>query len=72
MDVSTGGATRTRPLTSLSVEEVCGLLHSLNLGKYDAGFCALPVDGTVLAAADEEGLKEVLHRFLNSRGPTLP
>ena len=44
------------------------MLHALDLGKYDAGFRALPVNGSVLAAADAEGLKEVPHRFVDARG----
>ena len=51
-----------RPLASLSVEEVCGLLHALDLGKYDAGFRALPVNGKVFGAANDEDLKEVPRR----------
>ena len=67
MGVSAGAATRA--LASLSVEEVCGVLHALDLGKYDAGFRALPVNGSVLAAADAEGLKEVPRRFVDLCGP---
>jgi hypothetical protein len=53
----------TRTLASLSVEEVCALLHRLDLGKYDAGFRAFPVNGSVLAAAEEQDLEEVPHRL---------
>ena len=72
MDVSTGTGGRTRALASLSAEEVCGVLHALQLEKYDAGFRALPVNGSLLAAADHEGLKEVLHLFTGLLGPTFP
>jgi hypothetical protein len=55
-----------RPLASLSVEEVCELLHALDLGKYDAGFRALPVNGKVLGAAKDEDLKEVPRRLYST------
>ena len=48
-----------RSITSLSVEEVCGLLHSLDLGKYDAAFRAFPVNGSQLGLTTDEDLREV-------------
>eukprot|EP00290_Baffinella_frigidus_P011452 CAMPEP_0180141772 /NCGR_PEP_ID=MMETSP0986-20121125/15136_1 /TAXON_ID=697907 /ORGANISM="non described non described, Strain CCMP2293" /LENGTH=466 /DNA_ID=CAMNT_0022084747 /DNA_START=199 /DNA_END=1595 /DNA_ORIENTATION=+ len=55
----------TRKLASISVEEVCtvlwnlGTLMSNELGKYEAGFRAVPVSGAVLATMNDEGLREV-------------
>ena len=46
-------------LTSLSVEEVCALLHAMGLGVYDAGFRALPINGLVLSVVGEQDLTEV-------------
>ena len=57
-----------RPLASLSVEEVCGLLHALDLGQYEKGFRVHRVNGTVLGVAGEEGLTEVVNRFLLTAG----
>ena len=53
----------TRALVSLSVEEVCGVLHALDLGTYDAGARAHPVNGSVLAIVGDEDLKEVPRRI---------
>ena len=49
----------TRKLASLSVDEVCILLHNLELGKYETGFRAVPVNSAILATINDEGLREV-------------
>ena len=71
MSVSAGAAARARALSSLSVEEVCGVLHALDLGEYEAAFRALPANGSVLAAADDDDLIEVLHSLIVSTPPGL-
>mmetsp|Transcript_53759 Transcript_53759/g.128145 ORF Transcript_53759/g.128145 Transcript_53759/m.128145 type:complete len:349 (+) Transcript_53759:204-1250(+) len=48
-----------RKLASLSVDEVCTVLASLEMGKYEAGFRAGPVSGAILAHVDDAGLREV-------------
>ena len=48
-----------RALASISMDEACGLLHALDLGKYESGFRSLPVNGSVLDAAEEGDLIEV-------------
>ncbi|KAJ1480464.1 hypothetical protein T484DRAFT_1810684, partial [Baffinella frigidus] len=47
-----------RKLASLSVDEVCTVLASLGLGKYEAGFRELPVSGAILATVDDADLRE--------------
>ena len=47
-----------RKLASLSVDEVSNLLSNLDMGKYEAGFRALPVNGAMLATADDADLRE--------------
>ena len=41
------------------MEEVCIVLANLGLGKYEAGFRALPVSGAVLATVDDADLRGV-------------
>ena len=58
----------TRPLASLSVDEVCGLLHAMgsatgmDFGQYDAGFRAHSYCGIVLRVAREKDLEKVPNR----------
>jgi len=55
-------AQATRPLASLSVEEVCGLLHALEFGQYATGLRAHSYNGTMLGVAQETDLEEVPDR----------
>jgi len=59
--VGVSAVVATRPLASLSVEEVCGLLHTMDIGQYDAGFRAQSVNGTKLRVARETDLEKVPH-----------
>ena len=56
---SFGNTSTTRQLKSLSVEELCGLLTTLDLGKYAAAFRAFPVNGSQLSVATYMDLLEV-------------
>ena len=58
-----GAPAGTRALISLQVEDVCGMLHALDLGMYDAGFRANLVNGIVLDIVSEEDLEEVPRRL---------
>ncbi|KAJ1481787.1 armadillo-type protein, partial [Baffinella frigidus] len=49
----------TRKIASLSIDGVCTLLRNLDLGKYEAGFRAVPIRGVMLATMNDEGLREV-------------
>ncbi|KAJ1491264.1 armadillo-type protein [Baffinella frigidus] len=46
-------------LASLSVDEVCTVLRNLDLGKYEAGFRAVPVDGAIFSTVNDDGLREM-------------
>ncbi|KAJ1477792.1 armadillo-type protein [Baffinella frigidus] len=73
----------TRQLASLSVEDVCILMSHLDLGRYEAGIRALPVNGAMLVTADDAGLweagvvagihrKELLRRLKEFRAEGVP
>jgi hypothetical protein len=49
----------TRPLASLTVDEVCRLLHSIELGNSAPKFREADFDGEALAGATDQDLQDV-------------
>jgi SAM domain (Sterile alpha motif) len=63
-----GAATKTRPLVSLSEDEVCSLLAKIDLGRYKEVVIHWGIDGSALAAAEHaDDLTEIGMSLLHSR-----